>query len=229
MPAIEAALDLGVEMIEFDFRVTRDDEYVLIHDATARRTTAGSPGDLGDTDIAELTLEQLGSLDVGSWHRSFGQSTQIPSLRQALEAMRGRTVPLLERKAGDAAPLVRLLQEMSLIEDVMVSSFDLDWLTELHRLAPAITICALWDEVIDDDAIEQALATGASAFHGNARRVSPEAIDALRERGLLSYAYTVNEDLGLLGAGPVGLDGVTTNVPARLLELRRAGLVTRRP
>ena len=61
MAAFRAAVELGVDQIETDIRVSRDGELVLIHDATVDRTTNGS----GRVD--SMTLEELRSLDAGSW------------------------------------------------------------------------------------------------------------------------------------------------------------------
>ena len=42
MPAFRAALEIGVDQIELDVRVTKDGELVIIHDATVDRTTNGT-------------------------------------------------------------------------------------------------------------------------------------------------------------------------------------------
>ena len=39
--AVIAAAELGADMCEFDVRMTRDGEVVVIHDATVNRTTDG--------------------------------------------------------------------------------------------------------------------------------------------------------------------------------------------
>ncbi|PQP86093.1 glycerophosphodiester phosphodiesterase family protein, partial [Paenibacillus sp. AR247] len=59
--SFQQALDLGVDMLELDLRMTRDDVVVVIHDAAVDRTTDGS-GPVGD-----YTLEELKRLDAGGW------------------------------------------------------------------------------------------------------------------------------------------------------------------
>ena len=46
LPALEKAIRLGADFVEFDLQTTRDGEFVLLHDrtSTGRRTGAGRPG-----------------------------------------------------------------------------------------------------------------------------------------------------------------------------------------
>jgi len=41
LPAIEAAIRMGCDIVEVDVRLSRDGKVVLIHDATVDRTTNG--------------------------------------------------------------------------------------------------------------------------------------------------------------------------------------------
>lgn len=59
MEAFEAAILAGADMIETDVRMTRDNELVLIHDATGLRTACDA------RPIAEMTLEEVQMLNVG--------------------------------------------------------------------------------------------------------------------------------------------------------------------
>ena len=53
MEGFRAALELGVDQIETDIRVTKDGELVLFHDETVDRVTNGS-GKVCDHTLAEL-------------------------------------------------------------------------------------------------------------------------------------------------------------------------------
>ncbi|MBN1542341.1 glycerophosphodiester phosphodiesterase [candidate division KSB1 bacterium] len=79
--AFQAAIDLGVHMIETDVRLTRDSTLVLLHDETVDRTTDGSGA------ISELTLSEVQSLDAGSWKSANFAGERIPTLEQALAIM----------------------------------------------------------------------------------------------------------------------------------------------
>ncbi len=75
MSAFRAAIDLGVDQLETDVRVTKDGELVLIHDATVDRTTNGTGR------VCEFTLAELRSLDAGNGER-------IPTLTELMELVK---------------------------------------------------------------------------------------------------------------------------------------------
>ncbi|MBQ3075518.1 MAG: glycerophosphodiester phosphodiesterase, partial [Clostridia bacterium] len=75
MEAFQAALDLGVDQIETDVRVTKDGKLVLIHDATVDRTTNGTG------NVEDYTLEELQKLDAGN-------GTKIPTLIDLMELVK---------------------------------------------------------------------------------------------------------------------------------------------
>ena len=41
LPALEKAIRLGADFVEFDLQTTRDGQFVLLHDSTLSRTTTG--------------------------------------------------------------------------------------------------------------------------------------------------------------------------------------------
>ena len=59
MESFRAAEALGVDQLELDVRVTKDDELVVIHDPTVDRTTDGTGL------VREKTLTELKALDAG--------------------------------------------------------------------------------------------------------------------------------------------------------------------
>jgi glycerophosphoryl diester phosphodiesterase len=78
-----------VDAIEFDLRVSRDGELVVIHDATLDRTTDGSG------PVALHTLAQLRRLDAGArftrdggrtypWR---GRGLTVPTFDEAIESL----------------------------------------------------------------------------------------------------------------------------------------------
>ncbi len=81
LPAFRAAVNAGAHMIEFDVALTKDDEIVVIHDATVDRTTNGSGR------VADFTFEEIRQLDAGSWKSPIFQGERIPTLEEVLEIM----------------------------------------------------------------------------------------------------------------------------------------------
>lgn len=82
IPALQAAIDLGVDQIEFDVRVTKDNELVVIHDETVDRTTNGTGL------VREKTLAELRALDAGSHTGAEYAGLQIPTLLEVMELIK---------------------------------------------------------------------------------------------------------------------------------------------
>ena len=79
MPAFIAMEEMGADAIETDVRMTKDGHLVLIHDRDVARTTDGS----GFVD--QITLEQIKSLDAGSWKSLKFTGVTIPTVEEFLE------------------------------------------------------------------------------------------------------------------------------------------------
>lgn len=90
MPAFRAALELGVDQIETDIRITRDGELVLIHDATVDRTTNGT-GKVCDKLFAELQ-----ALDAGSYMGEEFRGTKIPTFVELMELVKDHPTMTLD-------------------------------------------------------------------------------------------------------------------------------------
>lgn len=82
MIAFQKALELGVDQIETDVRVSADGELVLIHDATVDRTTDG------EGLVCEKTYAELCALDAGSHKDEAFCGERIPTLRQLMELVK---------------------------------------------------------------------------------------------------------------------------------------------
>lgn len=97
IPSIEAAVEVGVDMIEIDLQVTKDDHLVLFHDPNLLRV-AGM-----NKTIGGMTLEEINLIQTKSGH-------PIPTFEEALEAA-GDIPLLLDCKGkGWSKALLRTLQ-----------------------------------------------------------------------------------------------------------------------
>lgn len=120
LPSFEHAIDLGVDALEFDVRITADGVAVVHHDASTGRTC----GD--DLLIERSTIAQLRRLDAATTFIGASTSagpTVIPLLDEVLALTRG--IPLIiECKTVNAAPVVlKALTTHGATDRVLVGSF----------------------------------------------------------------------------------------------------------
>lgn len=81
MVSFRAALELKLDLIEFDVHFTKDKKIVVCHDADIERTTNGS-GLIGD-----MTLEELKTYDAGIKMGEEFAGECIPTLEEVLDLM----------------------------------------------------------------------------------------------------------------------------------------------
>lgn len=105
LPAFEAAVDDGADMIELDVTLTVDGHFVVIHDDTLPRTTDG------DGFVCHKTQAEIARLDAGRWFGRDQNDVRVPGISAALDGL-GNHVPkearrLLGKPVGGARKAVR--------------------------------------------------------------------------------------------------------------------------
>ena len=137
IPALAEAARRGADGVEFDVQMTADGELVICHDTTVDRVSDGSGA------IADQTLVQLRTLDIGSWFDPAFAGTRIPTLKEALLCVAGMEQINIELKRPEPARRAELVkktlhtvEELGLSDKVLYSSFDLSVLDEIKRRSP---------------------------------------------------------------------------------------------
>jgi glycerophosphoryl diester phosphodiesterase len=204
--AYEAALEQGAGWLELDLRSTADGVLVVVHDPTLARTT-GDP-----RPVAAVALRELAWMPSGL--RPF-------TLEEVLVRYGRRAGLWLDVKdlqpAGEGA-LVDAVRRHGLAERVGVQSFDHLLLRRLRRLAPELTVAALYRPRRPPDEVRAQLADAAAFASGIApHRVSVDRalVLAAHARGLAVRPYTVNAPEEMARLLALGVDGLITDVPGR--------------
>ena len=202
------ALELGVQCVEGDVYYV-DDRLMVIHDDRLERTTNGS-GYLGDHDF-----DTLRSLDAGEGER-------IPTLEEVFETVDLRAGVNIELKgSGTAGPVVDFIaarRKDGWRDDlILVSSFNHTELEAVHRMDPQIKL-GLLIAGPPADAAALAVALGAYSIHLSLKYIDREFIVHAHSRNLKVFVFTVNEPEDIRRMGALGVDGVFTNYPERVLQ-----------
>ncbi len=144
LPSMQAAINDGADVVEIDIHPTTDSQFVVFHDWTVDCRTDGH-GATRDHSLAELK-----ALDIGYGYTWDGGKTfpfrgrfkgQMPSLKEALDAMPGTTA-LLNFKSNDPAEADRLVTYLGGKDGpywprVMAYGGDRP-VAELHKIAPDV-------------------------------------------------------------------------------------------
>ena len=211
-PAFQLAIEQRADMIETDLHETKDGAIVLAHDAELARLG-------GDGEILDCTLAELRALDAG-------RGETLPRLEEALDAFAGRIAWNLELKKPlhgyyprVEAEALAAVASRGLLGATLFSSFYDPILERLRGLSAEARVALLVSRRFPDGAVARALALGAEAINPEASLATPDLVQAAHEAGLAVYVFTVDEEAEMRRFLGMGVDGLFTNLPARMVPL----------
>lgn len=223
LPAFQSALDAKADLVELDYYHSSDGVPVVIHDKILDRTT-NAEDVLGQQKLLVdgLPLAELRKLDVGTWFDDKFAGTKMPTLVESLDLIQTSSVTLIERKAGDAATLVKLLEEKKLTDRVVVQAFDWNFVAECRKLSPRLALGTLSGKPANPDQIKAAAETGADIIVWDHEKIGRREIAQIHQLGKMAWAYTIDDPQRAKQLIAAGLDGIITNKPAEMMPLRTA-------
>ena len=223
----------GADVLEMDVRATSDGTLVVIHDSDVARTTNGNGG-ISAMPISDAKMLDAGyrfTSDGGQTYPFRGKGVTIPSLREAFDAFPTMTFNIEPKQSTPsiAEPLCTLARERKMTERIIVASFVQTTLDDFRKICPEIATSASPSEASKFLAMSktklgpsysppmQALQVPEKI--GAVRIVSKQFVAAAHERNLKVYVWTVNETADMQRLIDMGVDGIMTNYPDRLLNL----------
>jgi glycerophosphoryl diester phosphodiesterase len=226
--SIELALQLGVDMVEFDVRSCRD-ALVLHHDARLGHSRRR---------LQDHALDELATLDAGEGER-------IPTLDEAISLIKGRALINVDLKEeGCEGQVVDSLQKHAMLGDVLISSSAPSTLRAIKALAPDIPAglsyptddtgvsakpyaapvveVALWlIRLSMPRRIARKIAGArADAAMLHYRVITPHLVAVAHAAGYRVFAWTVNELSTMRELRAMGVDGIASNRPDLFAQLR---------
>jgi glycerophosphoryl diester phosphodiesterase len=212
--AIREAVRAGAAMVELDVQMTRDGRLVIFHDERLERTTNGH-GVLRRARFADVAR-----LDAGGWFHPRFSGERVLLVSQALRLIPPRIGVNLElKRTRTPRPLVehllRLLRRVPRRRCLALSSFDPRLLRLVKRSGrPLALICRRQP----DRSLRQAVRLGCAAWHPVRSLVTTRRVAAAHAAGLRVRAWTVDDVRTARRLMRMGVDGLFTNDPARLVQ-----------
>jgi glycerophosphoryl diester phosphodiesterase len=197
--SIEKAIELGVDYVEIDLRLTRDGHVVVLHDPTVDRTTNGHGR------IKDLTLAQVKRIKTKD-----GQ--HVPTLEEVLKMTDGRVGLMLELKTrGLAKPVTGIVQQSGFSGSVIYASFHHKELARVRESVPSATIMPL----ISRGRIAPRIPIRLSAHHVGIRfdRVARPVVASLHAASIQVFVFSVNEPDDIVRMSNIGIDGIISDMP----------------
>ncbi len=229
----ERAAALGVDVIETDVHVTKDGELVIFHDDTVDRTTDGA-GRVGSLTLAELKRLDAAYRFSPDGGRSFplrGSGVTAPTLREVFNALPQMRFNIEPKQVSPSIvpPLCRMIREHGMADRVLVASFSGAVLAEFRRECPEVATSAATGEVASFLARQEAgLASSYSPtmqalqvpeYAGALPVLTRGFVESAHGRNLRVHAWTVNAEGDMRRLIDMGVDGIMTDYPDRLLKV----------
>ena len=205
--SIRKAIELGADWVEIDVHLA-DGQLFVIHDETLDRTTNGK-GKLSDYSIATLR-----ALDAG-------RGEKIPTLQEVIEETKGKVGLNIELKGiatGEAVAIQLLALDKEHKEQILVSSFLMEELVKVPQIDTTIKLGVLAGKDVSL-AFDWANKLNAYSIHLSLKQTTSESVQQARDAGLKLLVYTVNKKNDIAWMKLLGVDGVFTNYPDRVLSV----------
>ena len=144
LPAFEAGLAGGADLLELDVQLTANEQVILFHDTDLFAKTSVR-GQIGD-----FPADFLRSLDVGSYFDPQFAGLHMPLLNEMLAWAKDRVALMIELKHGPIFDprldqhVVRLIEQYQMVDQVVITSFDQFAIGRVKRLNPNLTASLIY-------------------------------------------------------------------------------------
>ncbi|MCH7989447.1 MAG: glycerophosphodiester phosphodiesterase [Planctomycetes bacterium] len=224
LASVTLAWKQDADAVEIDIYLTRDGRIVAVHDETTKRY--GGP----DKKIAEQTLAELKTIDVGRWKDQKWAGERIPTLAEILKTIPKGKRLFIEIKSGP-----EILPELQRVihtagtkpEQTAIISFSLDVVTAAKKEMPQLKtywivglkqhkVTRRWSPKADE-LIRKARAARLDGLDiGKTEGIDKTFADEVKQAGLDLFVWTVNSPSEAARLIALGIDGITTDRPGWL-------------
>jgi len=211
LASVKKAIALGVDWIEIDIHAVHDELFVF-HDFRLERLTAAKGY------LRRKSLRSLARLRLPN-------GEPIPTLSEVMNCVNHRVGVNIEIKNRGCPRLLailldRLVREQYWPEErILVSSFVHRELGELKHIRPQTRIGLLTPR---DPLpfLSRALSLKAFSIYPNIAWLSPALVSRFHDNRLRVYTWTVNEPQPIRRSMEMGVDGIISDFPDRVLTAR---------
>lgn len=202
--AIQAGIDAGADIIEFDIRLTRDNVMVLVHDFHTLRTHHKA------SIISRKTFDELVAMS-----KDLFEVTRLDDVLNSYFGVVLLNIELKSRSSGEQ--LVTLLKrnyikKVADWDNVIISSFKVGELLRIRRLAKKANLALLHrDNPFIFVAYHRFVKFTAVGFHR--LYLNRLALEIAHRSKLFTYVYTIDRPAAISHLAAEGVDGIVTNYP----------------
>lgn len=242
IPAFEYAIAQGVDALEMDMALTKDNIIVISHDPVLEPPVCNGPS--AKAVIRQLELAEVRQWDCGAVRNPRFETqqtipgTRIPTLDEVFQlASRGAFDYNIETKSFPDRPeytpspeefsrmVLEKIRHYHLEKRIILQSFDFRTLVAMRILAPEIRLSALIENDSSDFPAVSAAAANAEIVSPDFHLVTPEKVAAAHRAGLQVVPWTANTPADWDKLIVAKVDAIISDDPAELIAyLKGKGL-----
>jgi glycerophosphoryl diester phosphodiesterase len=231
--ALQQSANMGVDVLEMDVHSSADGVLVLMHNDTVDETTNGTG------NVNALTLDELQTLDAGyHWtddggetYPYRGQGITVATLEEvftALPTMR-MNIEIKQQEPPIAAAVCDLIEQYGMTDRVLIASFSPKVMAAFRQECPLVAVSGGAEEIRTFYVLHQLLLTNTFTpkshayqvpeYHDKLHLLTPAFVEHARSRNIQVHAWTINEREDMQHMVNLGVDGIITDYPDRLLSV----------
>jgi len=236
--SFEMAFADGADFIEMDLRESKDGAIMIFHDATLERTTNGRG------EVHQWSLKELKNFDAGYWftpdggktYPFRGRKTTIPTLEEFFTTFpkAKATIEIKEARPVFVERLVASIKRSRKEEVILLATEKDEIMMEIRRQIreqdltiatgfsygeAAAFLSWVWGQKSGSFA-PAGEALQVPCEHEGLRLITERTLEVAHELGIEVHAWTINKVEEMDQLIQLGVDGVVTDYPARLRDLR---------
>ena len=213
--AFQKALEIGVDEIELDLYMTKDDHLIIMHDSTVDRTTDGTGA------IADLTLAEIKALDAGGPFGEQFRGERVPTWEEALELVQGKVGLNVHLKEGGnpdghyERKVAKALDDFRMVEDSIMTCSDAS-VGIFAEIDPRIECRIFRANRSPEEYIRKSVEMGLRTMQPGRDITTQDFVQKAHAAGRIVHVFYADTPEDMRAYIEIGVDGILTNYPERL-------------
>ncbi len=209
LAAYQKAIDLGADFVEIDVRTTKDGKFVSCHNDSIDSYAPGHTG-----KVADMTLDELRALDIGSRIGPEWKGTKIPTFDEILDLCAGKIGIYLDLKNAPVEPLAKAIMAHDMEHNVIWYA-DVD---ELKRMKETCPECVEMPDPGPEKFLAKLIEVAKPRVIASVwRYYSPSFVKTCHDAGAI-VIVDESDPSCWKDAIAWGSDGIQTNYPEKLIQ-----------
>lgn len=220
----------GIDMIELDVRLSKDDHAIVLHDRTLQRTSTGNGA------ARHYSTAEIKEFDAGSWFDPSFAEERIPTLEEVLDLVNKRRWVNIELKSDFFFPEKHELLEQKVLncvknlgyrDHVLYSSFNHRLVATIKRLDQSARTGILYNIYRDYGRMPSKLTrrVGAEVFVCAKHELTQRMLHDARQSGVAVYVYTLNSTAVVDKMIEMGVDGILSDIADDIVKIVKNPIV----